>query len=674
MILYILKFSACLALFLAFYKLVLEKENMHTFKRFFLLGALILSLVIPLITFTYYVMPTAEIIQNVTLENAAAISEVQINYLPVVLWSIYGIGLLLFGFKFIKNLSDLSFKIKRNPKQKVRSITNVLLQDLITPHTFFNFIFYNKQKYEANEIPQEVLWHEQTHASQKHSIDVVFIELLQVIFWFNPLLYIIKHVIKLNHEFLADQSVLNRGVETTKYQKSLLAFSSNAGHPQLANAINYSLIKKRFTVMKTQTSKRAIWLRSLVLLPLLAITLFSFSKKVIIEKTSDLKTETINDYTPLTLVQEKATKAQVKEYNKLAKKYNDMPQDDMIIRKNDIARLKQLYSLMSEDQKKNAETFPDIPDPIAPIAIKVIEALPPNATAAQKRKYKEGYKAAKAGMKAQKEKLVKVREIRSDDERLRLKEEKMAHRESQAAARVLKLKAQKGELVKVREIQSVKLKEERLAHRESQAAARVLKLKAQKGELVKVREIQSVKLKQEKLAHRESQAAARVLKLKAQKGELVKIREIRSTEERKRLKEVKLEHRESQAAARVLKLKAQKGELVKVREIQSVKLKEEKLAQKESRAAAKVIRLKAQKERRIEVREILPPPPPKNPIDHIKDMAKKGATFIYDGASISSKKAIQLMRSNKKLNVVTNHTDNNNYVVTISKRPIVIED
>jgi len=85
---------------------------------------------------------------------------------------------------------------------------------------------------------------DRTHASQKHSIDVVFIEGLQVLLWFNPLIYIIKHAIKLNHEFLADQGVLQKGINTNSYQKIILAFSSNATEPQLANAINYSSIKK----------------------------------------------------------------------------------------------------------------------------------------------------------------------------------------------------------------------------------------------------------------------------------------------------------------------------------------------------------------------------------------------------------------------------------------------
>ena len=126
--------------------------------------------------------------------------------------------------------------------------------------------------------------HEETHAKQKHSLDILFIEFMQILFWFNPIIYLIKNAIKLNHEFLADQAVINKGIQPSKYQHILLAFSSNATEPQLANAINYSSIKKRFTVMKTKTSKQTFWLRSFILLPLLAFLIYSFSDKVTVEK------------------------------------------------------------------------------------------------------------------------------------------------------------------------------------------------------------------------------------------------------------------------------------------------------------------------------------------------------------------------------------------------------
>ena len=201
---YILKSGICLAIFYGFYKLVLEKESFHVFKRTYLLGSTVLAFIIPLITFTEYieVIPQENplFIPEFTIRNNIIENE-PINYTPYILWSIYSLGVLLFSLKFFKNLIELIIKVRRNPKFKNHSFINVLLQDPVIPHTFFNYIFLNKQKFETHQIPKEVLLHEQTHAKQKHSLDVLFIEILQIMLWFNPFIYFIKQSIKLNHEF-----------------------------------------------------------------------------------------------------------------------------------------------------------------------------------------------------------------------------------------------------------------------------------------------------------------------------------------------------------------------------------------------------------------------------------------------------------------------------------------
>ena len=188
MLLYILKSGVCLALLYVFYKAFLEKENMHTFKRFYLLVALLTAFIIPFITFVQYVeIPTTYKI----IEQSNAIAPIISNsepqqyptdYLSFMLWGTYGIGVLIFGFKFLKNLLGIILRIRKNPKHRINQITNVLLLENIIPHTFFNYIFLNKHKFEAKEIPSEVLLHEETHALQKHSVDVLFIELLQILF------------------------------------------------------------------------------------------------------------------------------------------------------------------------------------------------------------------------------------------------------------------------------------------------------------------------------------------------------------------------------------------------------------------------------------------------------------------------------------------------------------
>ncbi len=388
MLLLILKSSTCLAVFMVFYKLFLEKESIHHFKRFYLLGALLVSIGIPFITFTQYieVVPTQGFIpfQPLDFSNTDVLTpEVTTtwqDYIPTILWSMYFIGVLLFSFRFALNLRALFYRIRTNPKHQYREFTNVLLQDLIHPHTFFKYIFLNKTKYEHNLIPNEVILHEQTHAKQKHAIDILCIEVLQIIFWFNPLLYFIKKDIKLNHEFLADQAVLQKGIDSAQYKQILLAFSSDATEPQLANAINYSLIKKRFTVMKTKTSKQAFWLRSVLLLPILAILIYSFSEKEIVEKEVAL-------LEPSTIQQVKtdkgATEAMMKEYKAFIKS----TEASNMIRQGKLQRAIAIYNLMTDSQRAMVKKYPKAP----PVNLARVKPKTPSATEFNSWKNKEKF-------------------------------------------------------------------------------------------------------------------------------------------------------------------------------------------------------------------------------------------------------------------------------------------
>ena len=354
---YVLKSAACLFIFLVFYKLFLENISAHIFKRFYLLGGVVISLLIPLVTFVNYVEIATNSVQQNLLSSATINTETHsvaetINYLPYLLWSIYTIGFVFFGFRFCKNLLNIWSEIKQNPILKKRNFFHVLLQKKVTPHTFFSYIFLNKATYEANEIPKEVLWHEQAHAQEKHSLDILFIELLHVVFWFNPLFIVLKRSMKLNHEFLADRAVLQQETTPSIYQNLLLAYSSPATTPQLAHSINYSSFKKRFTVMKTQTSKRTIWLKSLLLLPLVALLLYGFSstKTIVKEKPSEVISQNKT---------EKATQKQLAEYNELAKKYNAIPIEDRKIPLSDLQTIEYIYGLMTDKQKEQAQPFPE---------------------------------------------------------------------------------------------------------------------------------------------------------------------------------------------------------------------------------------------------------------------------------------------------------------------------
>ena len=295
--LYLLKSAACLAFLLLFYKLLLEKESIHVFKRFYLLAAVIVAGIIPLIAFQTYI-EAAPMLQGeeIWLRFSEAPSETTSNWMNTFIWIVYLSGVILSGGKFLRNLFIITGRIRKNPKVQIEKVSGVLLSENLPPHTFWKYIFLNKQKFQKGQIPKEVLEHEKAHATQKHSLDILFFELLQIILWFNPLIYLTKKAVKLNHEFLADNAVLRQGANTASYQELLLTFSSRELQSSITNSINYSLIKKRFTVMTTRTSKRTSALKGFLLIPLLAGLLYSFStKEVLLVENSSQKGELVQN-------------------------------------------------------------------------------------------------------------------------------------------------------------------------------------------------------------------------------------------------------------------------------------------------------------------------------------------------------------------------------------------
>jgi beta-lactamase regulating signal transducer with metallopeptidase domain/uncharacterized coiled-coil protein SlyX len=337
---YLLKSSALLLILIAFHKIVLENISSHQFKRTFLLVALLITVSFPLITVQEDIVwndpilatePSSPIVDSSTGAHLNEDAPINITY---IILSVYWIVVILFSLNFMKNFGLILLKIIKNKRIKRSRIVTVLVNERITPHTFFKYIFFNKSAYENNTIPASVVLHEQTHAQQYHSIDVLLIELFQIFFWFNPATYSFKKSIKLNHEFLADQEVIKKGFQIDEYQKTLLAFSSSAYQNQLANAINYSLIKKRFRTMKTKTSRKSTWMRSLLLLPLLALLLYSFGERKTTYQTKESEVS-MSEKILIVTIQDKdhfRIHKQLINRNELAKKIKEYPNSKIIFK------------------------------------------------------------------------------------------------------------------------------------------------------------------------------------------------------------------------------------------------------------------------------------------------------------------------------------------------------
>ncbi|MCW4468261.1 M56 family metallopeptidase [Flavobacterium sp. MFBS3-15] len=255
-----------MAALLGLYHLLLEREKMHRFNRFYLLASVVFSLVLPFLTIEVYTeavtesMPVMENLPYAPVAFAAPVVE-ETDYLSYIILGIYILVAIVLILRFKVNISRMMVKIRSNEIIPYKNARLVLVEEEILPHTFLNCIFINKEGYSLRAIEPELFTHELVHVNQKHTLDVLFIEMLKVVFWFNPALYFYKKAMQLNHEFLADEVVV-AGADVAGYQMLLLQKAHPATLYPLASSLNFSITKKRFTMMtKATTQSKALMLK-----------------------------------------------------------------------------------------------------------------------------------------------------------------------------------------------------------------------------------------------------------------------------------------------------------------------------------------------------------------------------------------------------------------------------
>jgi beta-lactamase regulating signal transducer with metallopeptidase domain len=296
MIDFLIKSTICLTVFLGFYHLVLEREKIHLFNRFYLLGSIIISLVIPFLTFEIIeIIPAVQntelqVIDTIPSSSNEIIIQEKTNYIPIILWSLYSLISSILIIRFGKNSWKLISKTISNPKVKYKNANLILIDEKTLPHTFLNFIYINFEDYNNRNIEDELYTHELVHVTQKHTLDILFIEFLKVIFWFNPLFILYKKAIQLNHEFLADEEIVKTYNNVPFYQNLLLQKNSNVQTIYLASNLNYLVTKKRLIMMTKHTSKKVAVLKKIAIIPVFAGLISFLCFKVIAqEKTSEQK-------------------------------------------------------------------------------------------------------------------------------------------------------------------------------------------------------------------------------------------------------------------------------------------------------------------------------------------------------------------------------------------------
>ncbi len=367
---YIIKAILCSAVFFFTYELLLEKERMHLFNRFYLLSSLLLSFAIPVITFSssrpLLPFPENEVLITSIFQNngiAQILSpEQSTNYIFPVLLTIHVTISTLLLFRFIVNLSSILYKAFTHQKIPYKTSKIVLINEDLTPHSFLNYLFIHDKEYK--NIENEILVHEYAHIQQKHSYDILLMEILQIVFWFNPFIFFYRKAILLNHEYLADEAVINTSDNISNYQRLLIDKANKSKTYNLASQFNYSITKKRLLMMTKTKSVRNTLGRQIAILPVVAISVFAFSTKTVAQDSLNVS-KTRQNVAPST--QEGVTQELLNEYEQIVNKNKNEKGFPAFSRFSDAdkSRLETIYLSMSKEQQaKQIVIFTPAPPPL----------------------------------------------------------------------------------------------------------------------------------------------------------------------------------------------------------------------------------------------------------------------------------------------------------------------
>ena len=272
MINYILQIVLFQALFLAVYDFFLQKETFFKWNRFYLLLTPILSFIIPLLKFESvqkavpkaYIeqLPTVFLNPQIVIEQTTQ-SGSTLNYLAIAFYA----GLSIFTFLFLIKLRKIFQLISSNKVLKKENFSLVLLENKQSAFSFFNYIFVHKHLLENEDL--HIIKHELIHCKQKHTLDLLLFEVLKIVFWFNPMIYVYQKRITVLHEYISDAEVVNETDKNTYFNK-LLAETFNVENISFINQFfKHSLIKKRIVMITKEKSQKMKQLKYLLIVPLL---------------------------------------------------------------------------------------------------------------------------------------------------------------------------------------------------------------------------------------------------------------------------------------------------------------------------------------------------------------------------------------------------------------------
>lgn len=301
-LIYDLKVAALLVVFYMFYRLLLERTSLVHFNRVVLLLTAVLSFVLPLCIITVHEYVEAIPVTATTVETAG--NEI-LQQAPVSFWSVYGTrltllltvvlvgGMLIRMGIVVRSFLNLKKLISNSEKQTLADgVVMAITDEPVAPFSWMRTVVMNRSDYASQTDGGAILAHERGHIRCHHSLDVVLVEVLTALQWFNPVVWFLRQDLRALHECEADQAVLSQGFNTDQYIQLLIRKAIGLPVSQLANGMSARTIKKRIVMMKTNRKpSRSSWLRALYILPIVALALIVQAHTVVECRQPSLATE-----------------------------------------------------------------------------------------------------------------------------------------------------------------------------------------------------------------------------------------------------------------------------------------------------------------------------------------------------------------------------------------------
>ena len=281
------KAAIALAVFYMFYRLLLSKETFHRFNRIVLLGTAALSFILPLCVITFkkvVVLPTmtasSETVVSEVTETVTMVPEASEPIWPIILCIIFGLGALTVLTNTVISIIGIRRIISSGSSQTLESGETLIITETDTaPFSWMKYIVISREDYESGY--SQILTHEKAHIALRHSSDILFVDMITALQWFNPAIWMLKADLRALHEFEADDAVLRSGANIKEYQYLLIRKAVSKSGYSVANSFNHSTLKARITMMLNKKSSRMSAWKALYVIPLVGISLAATAETMV---------------------------------------------------------------------------------------------------------------------------------------------------------------------------------------------------------------------------------------------------------------------------------------------------------------------------------------------------------------------------------------------------------